>query len=411
MRTVALSRGWAPVLGGLCIALIALISLTRAAGAQDRPNILVVWGDDVGQSNVSAYTMGVVGYRTPNIDRIANEGMIFTDYYGEQSCTAGRSSFITGQSVFRTGLSKVGLPGADLGLQIEDPTIAVVLKDLGYATGQFGKNHLGDRDEFLPTNHGFDEFLGNLYHLNAEEEPENEDYPGDMVLADGRTFQEAFGPRGVIHSWANPDGTQRIEDTGPLTKKRMETIDEETVDAAIRFIRDAEAAGKPWFVWWNGTRMHFRTHVKEGLRGISGQDEYADGMVEHDMHIGMFLDLLDELGIVDETIVFYSTDNGPHMNTWPDAAWSPFRGEKNTNWEGGWRVPAMVRWPGRIPAGSVTNEIVHHMDWLPTFLSAAGEPGIKEKLKKGGVEAIGRTYKVHLDGYDILPLLTGKAKE
>jgi arylsulfatase len=409
MRTVALSRGWAPVLGGLCIALIALISLTRAAGAQDRPNILVVWGDDVGQSNVSAYTMGVVGYRTPNIDRIANEGMIFTDYYGEQSCTAGRSSFITGQSVFRTGLSKVGLPGADLGLQIEDPTIAVVLKDLGYATGQFGKNHLGDRDEFLPTNHGFDEFLGNLYHLNAEEEPENEDYPGDMVLADGRTFQEAFGPRGVIHSWANPDGTQRIEDTGPLTKKRMETIDEETVDAAIRFIRDAEAAGKPWFVWWNGTRMHFRTHVKEGLRGISGQDEYADGMVEHDMHIGMFLDLLDELGIVDETIVFYSTDNGPHMNTWPDAAWSPFRGEKNTNWEGGWRVPAMVRWPGRIPAGSVTNEIVHHMDWLPSFAAAAGKTDIKQDLLDGySSSALGRDYRVHLDGYNILPLLTGQ---
>ena len=410
MKTAALSRAWAPVLGGLCIALIALIALPRAAGAQDRPNILVVWGDDVGQSNVSAYTMGVVGYRTPNIDRIAREGMIFTDYYGEQSCTAGRSSFITGQSVFRTGLSKVGLPGADLGLQIEDPTIAVVLKDLGYTTGQFGKNHLGDRDEFLPTNHGFDEFLGNLYHLNAEEEPENEDYPGDMVLADGRTFQEAFGPRGVIHSWANPDGTQRIEDTGPLTKKRMETIDEETVDAAIRFIRDAEAAGKPWFVWWNGTRMHFRTHVKESLRGISGQDEYADGMVEHDMHVGLFLDLLDELGIADETIVFYSTDNGPHMNTWPDAAWSPFRGEKNTNWEGGWRVPAMVRWPARISAGSVTNEIVHHMDWLPTFAAAAGKTDVKQDLLDGySSSALGRDYRVHLDGYNILPLLTGQA--
>ena len=388
----------------MVIAILAAGSLARAA---DKPNILVVWGDDIGQSNISAYTRGLVGYRTPNIDRIANEGMIFTDYYGEQSCTAGRSSFIMGQSVFRTGLSKVGLPGADLGIRTEDPTIAGLLKAHGYVTGQFGKNHLGDKDEHLPTNHGFDEFFGNLYHLNAEEEPENEDYPGDMVLADGKTFREKFGPRGVIHSWAMPDGTQKIEDTGPLTKKRMETIDDETSDRAIEFIREQQAAGKPWFVWWNGTRMHFRTHVKPELRGISGQDEYADGMVEHDMHIGKFLKLLDELGIADDTIVFYSTDNGPHMNTWPDAAMTPFRGEKNTNWEGGWRVPAMVRWPGKIKAGSVTNEIVHHMDWLPTFLAAAGEPDIKGKLKQGGVEAIGRTYKVHLDGYDILPLLTG----
>jgi len=310
--------------------------------------------------------------------------------------------------VCRTGLSKVGLPGSDLGLQVEDPTFAVVLKDLGYTTGQFGKNHLGDRDEFLPTNHGFDEFLGNLYHLNAEEEPEDEDYPSDLVLADGRTFAEAFGPRGVIHSYA--DG--RIEDTGPLTRKRMETVDDETVEAAVRFIRDANAAGTPWMVWWNGTRMHFRTHVKEELRGISGQDEYADGMVEHDMHIGMFLDLLDELGIADNTIVFYSTDNGPHMNTWPDAAWSPFHGEKNTNWEGGWRVPAMVRWPGRIPAGSVTNEIVHHMDWFPTFIAAAGKDDIKEDLLDGyRSSALGRDYKVHLDGYNILPLLTGQTDE
>jgi len=390
----------------------ALIAIPAPAIAQDKPNILVVWGDDIGQSNISAYTMGMVGYRTPNIDRIANEGMMFTDYYGEQSCTAGRSSWITGQSVFRTGLSKVGLPGAELGLQVEDPTIAVILKDQGYTTGQFGKNHLGDRDEFLPTNHGFDEFLGNLYHLNAEEEPENEDYPGDAVLADGRTFHETFGPRGVIHSWANPDGTQRVEDTGPLTKKRMETIDDETVEAAIRFIRDADAAGTPWFVWWNGTRMHFRTHVKESLRGISGQDEYADGMIEHDMHIGQFLDLLDELGIADNTIVFYSTDNGPHMNTWPDAAWSPFHGEKNTNWEGGWRVPAMVRWPGEIPAGSISNEIVHHMDWLPTFAAVAGKGDIKEDLLDGYTSsAMGRDYKVHLDGYNILPLLTGQTDE
>ena len=387
--------------------MIAAIAIAASAAAQDKPNILVVWGDDIGQSNISAYTMGMMGYNTPNIDRIANEGMIFTDYYGEQSCTAGRSSFITGQSVFRTGLSKVGLPGADLGLRVEDPTIAGFLKAQGYATGQFGKNHLGDKDEFLPTNHGFDEFLGNLYHLNAEEEPENEDYPGDMVLADGSTFQQKFGPRGVIHSYA--DG--RIEDTGPLTKKRMETIDDETVAAAIDFIERQEAADKPWFVWWSGTRMHFRTHVKEELRGISGQDEYSDGMVEHDMHIGEFLEVLDKLGIADNTIVFYSTDNGPHYNTWPDAASTPFRGEKNTNWEGGWRVPAMVRWPGKIAAGSVTNEIVHHMDWLPTFVAAAGNDDIKAELKAGGFQAIGRSYKVHLDGYNILPLLTGQTEK
>jgi len=385
--------------------LLTLCLAIPAALAADKPNILVVWGDDIGQSNISAYTMGLMGYRTPNIDRIASEGMIFTDYYGEQSCTAGRSSFITGQSVFRTGLSKVGLPGADLGMREGDATIAAMLKTQGYATGQFGKNHLGDKDEFLPTNHGFDEFFGNLYHLNAEEEPENEDYPKDPA------FLKEFGPRGVIHSWALPGGKQKIEDTGPLTKKRMETVDDETSSRALSFIMEQEEAGKPWFVWWNGTRMHFRTHVKEELRGISGQDEYSDGMVEHDMHIGKFLKLLDELKIADNTIVFYSTDNGPHYNTWPDAAATPFRGEKNTNWEGGWRVPAMVRWPGKIKAGSVTNEIVHHMDWLPTFLAAAGDPDVKENLKKDGVQAIGRTYKVHLDGYNQLPLLTGKTKE
>jgi arylsulfatase len=305
--------------------------------------------------------------------------MIFTDYYGEQSCTAGRSSFITGQSVFRTGLSKVGLPGADLGMREEDPSIAGILKNFGYATGQFGKNHLGDKDKFLPTNHGFDEFLGNLYHLNAEEEPELEDYPGDMITSDGRTFLERYGPRGVIHSYA--DG--RIEDTGPLTKKRMETIDDETSDRAIEFIKEQVAAGKPFFVWWSGTRMHFRTHVKPELRGISGQDEYSDGMVEHDMHIGKFLKVLEELKIADNTIVFYSTDNGPHYNTWPDAASTPFRGEKNTNWEGGWRVPAMVKWPGKIKAGSISNEIMHHMDWFPTFVAAAGENDIIEILKSG----------------------------
>ncbi len=376
----------------------------QTAGGGDKPNILVIWGDDVGQSNISAYTMGLVGYRTPNIDRVAKEGMIFTDYYAEQSCTAGRSSFITGQSVFRTGLSKVGMPGATEGMQIEDPTIAGLLKGQGYATGQFGKNHLGDRDEMLPTNNGFDEFFGNLYHLNAEEEPELEDYPTDPG------FRERFGPRGVIKSSA--DGT--IEDTGPLTRKRMETVDDETVAAAIDFIKRKNDEGTPWFCWWSGTRMHFRTHVKPELRGISGQDEYADGMVEHDMHIGQFLQLLDDLGIADNTFVFYSTDNGPHMNSWPDAAMTPFRGEKNTNWEGGWRVPAMVRWPGKIAEGSVSNEIMHHMDWLPTFLAMAGAPDIKEQLLEGVTVAEvggGRDYKVHLDGYNTLPYLLGEEEE
>ncbi|WP_420411026.1 arylsulfatase [Roseibium sp.] len=389
---------------GLTAGLVGAIALAGAVPAlaqTDKPNILVIWGDDVGQSNISAYTFGLMGYRTDNIDRIAKEGMMFTDYYGEQSCTAGRSSYIMGQSVFRTGLSKVGLPGADLGMQVEDPTIAGLLKPHGYMTGQFGKNHLGDKDEMLPTNHGFDEFFGNLYHLNAEEEPENPDYPKDPA------FRERFGPRGVIKSSA--DGT--IEDTGPLTKKRMETVDDETITAAIDFIRRAHDQGKPFYVWWNGTRMHFRTHIKDEIRGISGQDEYGDAMLEHDGHVGQLLDLLDELGITDNTIVHYSTDNGPHMNTWPDAASSPFFGEKNTNWEGGWRVPSMVRWPGRIEAGSISNEIMHHMDWLPTFLAAAGDAEIKEKLKAGGVQAIGREYKVHLDGYNFLPHLTGETDE
>jgi arylsulfatase len=372
--------------------------MTISMVAQKKPNILVIWGDDIGQSNISAYTRGMMGYQTPNIDRIANEGIIFTDYYGEQSCTAGRSSFIMGQSVFRTGLSKVGLPGAKEGMQVEDPTIAGLLKDQGYATGQFGKNHLGDRDEHLPTNHGFDEFFGNLYHLNAEEEPENEDYPGDMIMADGRTFKETYGPRGVIHSYAGGS----IEDTGPLTKKRMETVDDETSEAAMRFIREQHEAGNPWFVWWSGTRMHFRTHVKEDRRH-PGNDEYTDGMIEHDMHIGQFLDLLDELGIADNTIVHYSTDNGPHYNTWPDAAATPFRGEKNTNWEGGWRVPAVVRWPGVIKPGSISNGIVHHMDWLPTFLAAAGKDDITEDLLDGySSRALGRNYKIHLDGYNLM---------
>ena len=379
------------------------ILVTTSVFAQDKPNFLVVWGDDIGQSNISAYTMGLVGYQTPNIDRIANEGMIFTDYYAEQSCTAGRSSFILGQSVFRTGLSKVGLPGAKEGISEKDPTIAELLKPLGYVTGQFGKNHLGDRDEHLPTNHGFDEFYGNLYHLNAEEEPELPDYPTEEKFPG---FKKEFGPRGVIHSYA--DG--KIEDTGPLTKKRMETIDDVSSDAAMDFIRNAVKEKKPFFVWWNGTRMHFRTHVKDELKGISGQDEYGDGMVEHDMHVGKFLELLDELGITDNTIVVYSTDNGPYKNTWPDAGINPFRGEKNTNWEGGWRVPAMVRWPKNIEAGSVSNGIVSGMDWMPTFLAAAGQDDIKDKLLEG-YSANGKDFKVHLDGYNMLPYLTGKAKQ
>jgi arylsulfatase A-like enzyme len=372
--------------------------LAAAAGAL--PNILVIFGDDIGQTNVSAYSFGVMGIRTNNIDRIAKEGMMFTDYYAEQSCTAGRSSFITGQSVFRTGLSKVGLPGADIGLRKEDPTIAELLKPLGYATGQFGKNHLGDKDEFLPTNHGFDEFLGNLYHLNAEEEPELPDYPKDPA------FRKRFGPRGVIHSFA--DG--RIEDTGPLTKKRMETIDDETVNAAMDFIDRQVKANKPFFCWWNATRMHFRTHVRESMRGRSGQDEYLDGMLEHDDDVGKLLQQLDDLKIADNTILLYTTDNGPHTNSWPDGGTTPFRSEKNTNWEGAFRVPCFIRWPGKIPAGSVSNEIVSGMDWLPTFLAAAGVPDIKEKLLQGH-QAGSMTYKVHLDGYNQLDYLLGKEKK
>jgi arylsulfatase len=392
------------------VMIATVLLLATQATAQDKPNILVLWGDDIGNTNISANSHGVMGYRTPNIDRVANEGVRFTDYYAEQSCTAGRASFILGQSVFRSGLSKVGLPGAELGSNPNDPTIARILKGQGYTTGQFGKNHLGDQDRHLPTMHGFDEFLGNLYHLNAEEEPENEDYPGDVIMRDGRTFRETFGPRGVIHSWANGDGTQRVEDTGPLTKKRMETVDDETSARAIEWIREQHAADEPWFCWWNGTRMHFRTHVKDELRGISGQDEYSDGMVEHDIHVGLFLDLLDELDIADNTLVMYSTDNGVHMNTWPDGGMTPFRSEKNTNWEGAMRVPTFVRWPGKIEASSVTNGILHHMDWLPTFAAIAGEPNLKEKLLTG-YEADGKTFKVHLDGYNQLPLLTGETDE
>jgi arylsulfatase A-like enzyme len=370
-----------------------------ATAPAKKPNIVVIWGDDIGKTNVSAYSMGMMGYRTPNIDRIAHEGMIFTDYYGEQSCTAGRSAFITGQSVFRTGLSKVGLPGADLGMRKEDPTIAGLLKNHGYATGQFGKNHLGDKDDMLPSNHGFDEFYGNLYHLNAEEEPEQRDYPKDPE------FRKRFGPRGVIHSYS--DG--RIEDTGPLTKKRMETIDDDVAQRAAQFIEQQHKAGKPFFAWVNFTHMHFRTHVKPESLGQSGrwQSEYHDAMIDHDKNVGTVLAAIDKLGLAKDTIVVYSTDNGPHMNTWPDGAMTPHRNEKNSNWEGAYRVPAMVRWPGVIKPNSVSNAIMSHMDWMPTLLAAVGEADVKEKLLKGHT-AMGRKYKVHLDGHNYLPYLAGQ---
>jgi len=377
--------------------------------SSDKPNILVIWGDDIGISNLSCYSDGVMGYRTPNIDRIAAEGIRFTDSYGEQSCTAGRAAFICVQNPIRTGLTKVGMPGATVGLQAEDPTIATALKAHGYATGQFGKNHLGDRDEFLPTMHGFDEFFGNLYHLNAEEEPELADYP---TPEDFPKFRERFGPRGVIKSWANEDGTQRIEDTGPLTKKRMETVDEEFRDAAFDFMQRQTDADKPFFVWFNSTHMHFRTHAKPESKGRAGrwQSPYHDTMLDHDDLVGELLDRLDELGIAENTIVVYSTDNGPHMNTWPDAGMTPFRGEKNTNWEGAYRIPEMVRWPSRISPGQVLNGIVTHNDWFPTLLAAAGVPDIAEQLR-AGAELSGTTYKVHLDGHNQLPYLTGEVDE
>jgi arylsulfatase len=370
-----------------------------------KPNILVLWGDDIGISNLSCYSDGLMGYRTPNIDRIAAEGIRFTDYYCEQSCTAGRAAFITGQNPYRTGLTKVGLPGADVGLRDEDPTIATALKDLGYATGQFGKNHFGDKDEFLPTNHGFDEFFGNLYHLNAEEEPEHEDYPDPEDFPE---FRDRFGPRGVIHSYA--DG--RVEDTGPLTIERMKTVDDEIIPVAQRFIREAHESDTPFFVWFNTTGMHFRTHIADEIRGQAGrwQSEYHDGMVEHDKRIGQMLDFLDELGIAEDTIVLYSTDNGVHMNTWPDGGMTPFRNEKNSNWEGAYRVPSLARWPGHFEAGTVLNGIVSHNDWFVTLLAAAGEPDIAEKLKAGH-ELNGVTYKVHLDGHNQLPYLTGEVDE
>ncbi len=412
--------------GSAAVAATALIPSARAAAVNQgqsapppaggkRPNILVIFGDDIGQSNISAYTFGLMGYRTPNIDRIAREGMMFTDYYAEQSCTAGRSSFITGQATLRTGLSKVGIPGATIGLQPEDMTIAEALKPLGYATGQFGKNHLGDRNEFLPTVHGFDEFFGNLYHLNAEEDPEDPDYPKDP------RFRARFGPRGVLRCTAtNVDdptvdpqfgrvGKQKIEDTGPLNKKRMETIDDETTSAAIDFIQHQAKAGKPFFVWMNTTRMHLYTHVRPSMRGQSGMpdNEYADGMIEHDGDVGKLLKTLDDLGIANDTILLYTTDNGPHMNSWPDAAMTPFRSEKDTNWEGAFRTPAMVRWPGHIVPGSISNEIFSGHDWFPTLLAAAGDTGVKERLLQGW-KVGDRTYKLHLDGYNQLSYLTGQ---
>ncbi|MGW8319842.1 MAG: arylsulfatase [Candidatus Promineifilaceae bacterium] len=379
-----------------------------------KPNILILWGDDIGWYNLSCHNQGAIGYRTPNIDRLAKEGIDFTDYYGQQSCTAGRAAFITGQNPIRTGLTKVGIPGADLGLQPEDPTIAELLKPLGYVTGQFGKNHLGDRNGFLPTVHGFDEFYGNLYHLNAEEEPEHPDYPKDPK------FRERFGPRGVLHCKATDVddpaedprfgrvGKQTIEDTGPLTKKRMETIDDEVTDRTIDFIKQAHAEGKPFFVWWNSTHMHFRTHIPKEAEGISGQGTYNDAMVLHDRAVGRLLDLLDELGISEDTIVQYSTDNGPHYNSWPDAAITPWRSEKNSNWEGAYRVPCFVRWPGKFEAGKALNGIVTHQEWLPTLLAAAGDPDIVEKLRQGH-QAGDKHFHVHIDGHNILPYLTGES--
>jgi arylsulfatase len=402
---------------GLAFAFAAQAQQAPAAGTR-RPNIVVIFGDDIGQSNISAYSFGVMGYRTPNIDRIAREGMMFTDYYAEQSCTAGRASFITGQSGLRTGLTKVGLPGATLGLQKEDPTTAELLKPLGYATGQFGKNHLGDRNEFLPTVHGFDEFYGNLYHLNAEEEPELPDYPKSPE------FRAKFGPRGVLDCKASSKddatvdprfgrvGRQVCKDTGPLTKKRMETIDDDIVARAVDFITRQAKAGKPFFVWVNTTHMHLRTHTKPESLGQAGrwQSPYHDTMIDHDRNVGTVLKALDDLGIANDTFVLYTTDNGPHMNSWPDGAMTPFRNEKNSNWEGAYRVPAMVRWPGRIKPGQVSNEIVAALDWLPTLLATAGDTQVTDKLLKG-YKVGAMTYKVHLDGYNLVPYLTGQAEK
>jgi arylsulfatase len=371
-----------------------------AAAQQEKPNILIIWGDDIGYWNISAYNRGMMGYRTPNIDRIAKEGAVFTDAYGQQSCTAGRAAFITGQSPFRTGLTKVGLPGADLGMKEEDPTIAWYLKTKGYMTGQFGKNHLGDRDEHLPTNHGFDEFFGNLYHLNAEDEPEHPEYPKDPE------FRKKYGPRGVIKSSA--DG--KIEDTGPLNMKRMETVDEEVTASSLDFMERAHKANKPFFLWWNSTRMHVWTRLKEESKGKTGLGIYPDGMVEHDRHVGQLLDKLDELGIADNTIIMYSTDNGAEKFTWPDGGTAPFRGEKNDNWEGSYRVPLLVKWPGVIKPGSEINEIISHEDWFQTLAAAVGEDNLKESLMKGA-QLGNRQYKVHLDGYNFLPYFKGEVED
>jgi len=375
-----------------------LLAAASTAQAEKKPNILVIFGDDIGMYNISAYHRGMMGGSTPNIDRIANEGALFTDYYAQQSCTAGRAAFITGQHPFRTGLLTIGMPGSKQGLQPQDPTLAELLKPHGYVSGQFGKNHLGDLDEFLPTNHGFDEFYGNLYHLNAEEEPETYHYPKD------KAFHEQFGPRGVLHAYA--DG--RVEDTGPLTRKRMETADEEFRDAAIDFMEKAVEDEKPFFVWLNATRMHVWTRLSPEWDGKTGHGLYADGMAQHDHDIGIVLDKLDELGIADNTIVVYSTDNGAEKFTWPDGGTIPFRGEKGTTWEGGFRVPAAVRWPGTVKPGTIVNDIFSHEDWVPTLMAAAGDPEIKEKLKKGRHRAAGKKFRTHLDGYDQTAALSGK---
>jgi len=398
---------------GLVMGALALILAAPALAQSQKPNILVIWGDDIGYWNISAYNRGMMGYRTPNIDRIAKEGAIFTDLYGQQSCTAGRAAFITGQAPIRTGLLKVGLPGAPEGLSDKDPTLATLLKAKGYTTGQFGKNHLGDRNEHLPTVHGFDEFFGNLYHLNAEEEPENADYPKNPQ------FKAKFGPRGVMKCVATATetpgadprfgkwGKQKCEDTGPLTRKRMETVDEEFLKASMDFIDRAHKDKKPFFVWFNTSRMHIWTHLKKSSEGKTGLGVYPDGMVEHDGQVGQMLKKLDDLGIADNTIVIYSTDNGAEAMSWPDGGTLPFRGEKNTNWEGGYRVPGMIRWPGLVKPGTEINDVFSHEDWVTTLMAAVGEPDLKEKLRKG--ESIGgKTYKVHLDGYDQRDLLAGK---
>jgi len=397
----------------VAIGSIATFSTNEVFAQSKKPNILIIWGDDIGQFNISAYNMGMMGYKTPNVDRIAKEGALFTDWYGQQSCTAGRSAFITGQSPIRTGLTKVGLSGAPEGLQKEDVTIAELLKPLGYATGQFGKNHLGDRNEFLPTVHGFDEFLGNLYHLNTHEEPENPDYPKSPA------FFAKFGPRGVIHSFATDKddatvdprfgkvGRQKIEDTGPLSVKRMETVDDEITANAIKFMDKAHQDGKPFFVWWNASRMHVWTHLNDKWKNKTGLGIYADGMAEHDYDVGLLLDELKKLGIEDNTIVMYSSDNGAECMSWPDGGTTIFRNEKNTQWEGGFRVPCAMRWPGVIKPGTIINDIGAHEDMLATLLAATGDTTVKEDLLKG--KKVGdTTYKVHLDGYNLMPALKGE---